>query len=1135
MKNTVQCIFIMLLAGLTACQKEKPAPINDEIITLQLDPAKAAEMAQKIKAASPAKTAPGLELSLWASDSLVADPIAISIDPQGRIFYTSATRQENSEFDVRGNRHWMTASMSFQTVEDRRKFLRENFTADSDESKRVLKDLNKDGVLDWRDLTVEKEQVWFVVDESGDGVADKAQLYLEDFHEEITDVANGLEYANGEVFIGVGPDLWRSADKDGNGVADLVESISHGYAVHIGFSGHGMSGVTLGPDGRIWWGIGDIGMNVIDKSGKQWKYPNQGVIVRSEPDGSGFEVFCAGVRNTHEFVFDEYGNLITEDNDGDHPKERERLVFLINGSDSGWRHNWQFGKYTDPDNNRYKVWMDEQLSVPYWEGQAAYILPPITNYVNGPTGMVYNPGTALGERWYKHFFIAEFRGSPANSPVHAFTLKPNGAGFQLNQTQEFVTGLLPTGIDFGPDGALYIADWIDGWGTKDEGRIWKVDVPGGAAEPVRQNTKVLIEADFTSLDKNELANLLAHQDMRVRVKAQHELAKRGNSSLETLLNVANDESDQLARIHALWGIGQLARKDISVAQNFLLFLTDNDPEIMAQTAKMIGDVRYTAGAHSIVPMLKDNSPRVKLMATEALGRLAYEDAIQPILDMILANNDQDKWLRHAGHIALGRIGKEEPLAALTGHPSKAIRLAAVVGLRRMGSAKIGVFLNDENEEVTTEAARGINDDFSIEAALPALADVLSTTKFENEALIRRAINANLRVGQPKNLTALVQYANQTSAPVEMRAEAIAALSTWSNLSVFDRVDGRYRGEVKRDAAPALQAFSPTVKNLLKEKAVAVQIATAKAAAKLNIAAVTPELFELVQNSHSKEVRIAALHALDGLKANELEAALETTLADKESEVRSAALGIIPNSDLAPEKAVELFGKVLSDGSTEEQQTAFASLGTFTSQPAVDALNDAFGQLLIGHLDPAIQLDLIEAIEQQGNADLLKKLDAYQKAKPADDPLAAFEETLAGGRPEMGRELFRNHAGGQCVRCHTIYEWGGDAGPGLDNVGSRLTKKEILAALIEPSAAFAKGYGVVSLEMKDGESVAGIVEDENETTLKVKIGKGDFKDIAKSDIATRENIPSAMPPMGNVLTKKEVRDLVAYLASLDGEK
>ncbi len=130
-----------------------------------------------------------------------------------------------------------------------------------------------------------------------------------------------------------------------------------------GFSGHGMSGVTVGPQGRIWWGIGDIGSNVTDQDGKNWKNPNRGVVVRCDPDGSNYEVFAHGVRNTHEFACDQFGNLISVDNDGDHAGERERLVYLIDGSDTGWRINWQFGKYTDDKNNRYKVWIDEKMGV----------------------------------------------------------------------------------------------------------------------------------------------------------------------------------------------------------------------------------------------------------------------------------------------------------------------------------------------------------------------------------------------------------------------------------------------------------------------------------------------------------------------------------------------------------------------------------------------------------------------------------------------------------------------------------------------------------------------------------------------------------------------------------------------------
>lgn len=1100
-----------------------------------LDKSRAAELAQKIRKEVAVELADGLELSLWASDTLVADPIAISIDAQGRVFYTSATRQANSEFDIRGHRNWMTASISFQSVEDRRKFLRETFSKDSEESKKFLKDLNKDGVRDWRDLAVEKEQVWHLEDTDKDGIADKAQLYLEDFHEEVTDVANGVEIVGNDVFVSAGPDMWRTQDKDKDGIADHKESISHGYAVHIGFSGHGMSGATVGPDGRIWWGIGDIGMNVVDKTGKQWKYPNEGVIVRSEPDGSDFEVYASGLRNTHEFVFDQYGNLISEDNDGDHEGERERLVYLIDGSDTGWRTNWQFGKYTDPDNNRYKVWMDEKMSIPRWDGQAAYILPTIANYVNGPTGMVYNPGTALGEKWYNHFFIAEFRGSPANSPIHAFTLKPKGASFELDKTEEVVKGLLPTGMDFGPDGALYFADWIDGWGTKDQGRIWKLDVPGEANSAIRQETKKLIQEDFSPKTEAVLSKLLQHQDMRIRQKAQFELVKREAKGLKIFIEAAKQKKHQLARVHALWGLGQLARKNPDHASYLMPFLKDNDPEITAQAAKVLGDIRYAKATQDLIPLLKNKSLRVQLLATEALGRIGQASAFQAITQMLIANNDEDAWLRHAGAIALSRLNQEKQLIALSKHNSKALRMAAVVALRRMQSPGVAKFLEDKDELIVTEAARAINDDYSIEPALPDLARVLKEPRFSQEALLRRVINANLRVGQPENIRMLTEFVTQGDASVAMRAEALEALSTWAKPSVFDRVDGRYRGEINRDAAPVKKALQPLVVDLLKENNSAIQIAAAKVVAKFQIPN-TAEILTNMLNSHPEaEVRTAALKAIYGLKDKSLDSALEKALQDKESLVRSTALEILPESGLAEDKTVQLFEQVLKVGSVEEKQTVLTALSKLTGAEAKQALSKALDELVAGKLAPEVQLDLIEAIETQNSPDLMKELKAFQDAKPKDDPLALYKETLAGGKRWEGQRVFYENEAAQCVRCHAIFEYGGNAGPGLAGVGSRLTPEKILESLVAPSAAYALGYEVVSLKLKNQESISGVVTKESPTQLSLRIGKEDIKVIDKSQIAERKSVPSAMPPMGRVLSKRQIRDLIAFLRELKEEE
>jgi putative membrane-bound dehydrogenase-like protein len=1126
------CLFILL----TACQ---PSPFGESVSypkeNITLDDALASELAQKIKSETAVTVDDAFEIDLWASDSLVQDPIAISIDPQGRIFYTRASRQTNSEFDIRGHRNWMTASISFETVEDRRAFLRSTFTTDTTESQRFLEDLNEDGVRDWRDLAVEKEQVWFVEDASGDGTADHAQLYLKDFNEEVTDVANGLEYHDGQVFIGAAPDLWRTADIDGDGIADRKTSISHGFAVHIGFSGHGMSGVKVGPQGRIWWGIGDIGANVTDQTGKQWAYPNQGVVVRAEPDGSNFEVYAAGVRNTHEFVFDDYGNLITEDNDGDHRGERERLVYLINGSDSGWRTNWQFGKYTDPKSNSYKVWMEERLHVPHWEGQAAYILAPIQNYVNGPTGMVYNPGTALGPEWYKHFFIAEFRGSPANSPIHAFTLEPAGASFKLSSTKEVVNGLLPTGLDFGPDGALYFGDWIDGWGTKKEGRIWKLDVPGGKDQAIRQETKTLIQANFKAKTAPELQILLGHQDQRVRQKAQFDLAKRSKKGLDAFLETMHNSNPQLARIHAMWGLHQMARKQPDLAKYYLSYLEDQDPEIIAQAAKMLGDLRFEGATQKLMPLLQHPSLRIQMLSTEALGRIGASSAFAGIVEQVRQNNDQDLWLRHAGMVALGRIGSTEPLVALHKDPSLAVRTAAVVALRRMKDPGVAIFLNDPDEYIVTEAARAINDDTNITEALPALALVLKEARWSKEPLIRRAINANVEVGEEDNWKLLLRYAQNPKAAADMRAEALAALSNWSSPAVFDRVDGRYRGETSRDDS-AMRAVATTVfVEAVQAKEPAVQLAAIKAAAKLNLQQVNSTLFDLVTNSKQAEIKAAALSSLSVLKSDQLDKALELALADRDAMVRSKALELLPASNLPLEKAMPLFEVIMVSGTVQEQQATLSALKDYQNPSVAGVLSALMEKMVSGELNPAIQLDLLEAAQAQSDERLSSQLNAFEAARAEGDALVQYQEALLGGDVRSGRQIFYNNEAAQCVRCHAVFEVGGNAGPGLLGVGHRLSREELLKSMVAPSAVFAAGYGVVILELNDGSTASGIVMDETDETITLKVGKEDIQKVQQADVKSRENIPSSMPKMGDLLSKRQLRDVVAFLASLEAEE
>ena len=248
--------------------------------------------------------------------------------------------------------------------------------------------------------------------------------------------------------------------------------------------------------------------------------------MRSDLDGSNFEVFASGLRNTHEFAFDEHGNLISVDNDGDHPGETERLVYVTYGSETGWRSTWQYGKYTDLANNRYNVWMNEGMYRPRFDGQAAYFTPPISSYPAGPSGFVYHPGVALDDRWKQHFFVTSFTGTPTSARLFALKLEPRGAGFALGSNTEILRGILTPGIKIGPDGALYLSDWITGWDPRDEGRVWKLDVPAAASSPARAEVRKLLAADETAQSVSALRDWLSHADMRVRSRGQFELVRR---------------------------------------------------------------------------------------------------------------------------------------------------------------------------------------------------------------------------------------------------------------------------------------------------------------------------------------------------------------------------------------------------------------------------------------------------------------------------------------------------------------------------------------------------------------------------------------------------------------------------------
>lgn len=1117
-------LHVVLASLIFSCQTTTPV---EKPLTIKEDPATVEAKAKEILASTAIQLAEGLTISLWASDSLAPDPIAMSIDDKGRVYLTSTERQKHSEFDIRGYRDWMTPSISFQSVEDRRAFLHKTFAPEKSKENSWLEDLNHDSIHDWRDLAVEKDEVWRLEDLSGDGHADISTRIVNDFNEEITDVAEGLLVRDKDMFIAIGPDLWRLQDLDGDGLYEKKESISTGYAVHIGFSGHGMSGIVEGPDGKIYWGIGDIGANITTKEGKNHFYPNEGIIVRSNPDGSDFEVFASGLRNTYEFVFDEYGNIITSDNDGDHAGESERLVHIVEGTDLGWRANWQYGKYTDPKNNGYNVWMDEKFYVPRWEGQAAHILPPIKNFHNGPTGMVYNPGTGLGSKWVNRFFLVEFVGTPSRSHIWSFNLKPKGASFDLNEDLDMVSGLLPTGIQFGPDGALYAADWVTGWGTKDFGRVWKIDVTGTSdLEAQRKETQKLMVMDYSKQNEETLSGLLANSDMRIRKKAQFELAKRGDKGFDVFKKTIAQRDNQLARIHGIWGIGQLAESNIEQASTLIDLLADADAEIIAQAAKVLGDRQYSKSGEKLILLLTNQNPRVKFYSAQALGRMSFAPAVQPLIQMIDSNNDEDLYLRHAGVVALSRIGQVEPMVALAKSPERDLRIAAALVLRRLKSEKISIFLSDQDEYIVTEAARAINDDLSIIKSLPDLAGVLNEKRFTSEPLLRRAINACLRVGGEREVDLLIAFAKRSDISGVLRGEALATLGSWPNPSLTDRVDGYYRGELKRDGAMVSKKVSENASQFLKEKNATVLIATSNMLRNLKLTDFNADLAKLAQTHSDAEVRGALINDLSQLKYATMEPLIQMGMSDKSEKVRATSIGLLTEINISKEKLPSIVKPIFEKGSLSEQQQLLRVLGKMPVEKSGGILEDVIDRVINKKLSGGIILELLEAVDSTHSEKLATKASSLR----ANDK-EKYAGTLEGGNQWEGRGYFYYNSAAQCIRCHSIKGDGGKVGPSLTEIGKTLSRQQILESIVDPSARLSPGFGTVKITLTDGNEVTGILMEENGKQLILKTSDAEPLEVELSRISKRQNFPSGMPAMGSVMSKKEIRDMVEFLANL----
>src|SRR6185295_9651257 len=83
--------------------------------------------------------------------------------------------------------------------------------------------------------------------------------------------------------------------------------------------------------------------------------------------------------------------------------------------------------------------------------------------------------------------------------------------------------------------------------------------------------------------------------------------------------------------------------------------------------------------------------------------------------------------------------------------------------------------------------------------------------------------------------------------------------------------------------------------------------------------------------------------------------------------------------------------------------------------------------------------------------------------------------LRQGDAAIGRTLFFDEKKMACSTCHSIDGSGSKMGPDLQAVGDKFGRREIVEAVLMPSALIAEGYAGVQIETKDGAEMSGVLK------------------------------------------------------------